>query len=81
MGTIVPSRKVERTQYSNPYNFRLLQSAKIAPRMHQNAPFFHSEVKKFCGEVTQDISSKRLIKSRPSTIPRRSLVSILALLD
>jgi len=26
-------------QRSNPYNFRLLQSAQIAPGMHQNAPF------------------------------------------
>jgi len=34
-------------KHSNQYNFRLMQFAKMAPRMHQNCTIFLSEVKRF----------------------------------
>jgi len=37
-------------KHNNQYNFRLLQSAKIAPRMHQNAPFPTQKSKKILGD-------------------------------
>jgi len=46
--------------HSNQYNYRLLQSAKIAPRMHQNVLFFHPEVKKFSGKGAQPLRRREL---------------------